>query len=156
MPGPFIFIATNRLRDGRFDAEQQRVPELVRFIEAHEPRLIAFNEYVNEDHSQVSVVQFHPDAASMEFHMGVVGDRARQAYAQTLEATTGIQVFGTPNMRTVLHCLPPRDWTEPGFMGLGMIYTAMPVTNAVPAVVAAEPGIKTLADLPVVTGRVRV
>jgi hypothetical protein len=96
MPGPFIFIATNRLRDGRFDAEQQRVPELVRFIEAREPRLIAFNEYVNEDHSQVSVVQFHPDAASMEFHMGVVGDRARQAYAQTLEATTGIQVFGTP------------------------------------------------------------
>jgi hypothetical protein len=96
MPGPFIFIATNRLRDRRFDAEQQRVPELVRFVEAHEPRLIAFNEYVNEDHSQVSVVQFHPDAASMEFHMGVVGDHAGQAYAQTLEATTGIQVFGTP------------------------------------------------------------
>lgn len=67
-----------------------------------------------------------------------------------------IQVFGVPNMRTVLHCLPPKDWPEEGFMGLGMIYTAMPVTNAVPAVVAAEPGIKTLADLPVVAGRVRV
>ena len=65
-----------------------------------------------------------------------------------------IQVFGLPNMRTVLHCLPPKDWTEPGFMGLGMIYTAMPVTNAVPAVVAAQPGIVTLADLPPVTGRV--
>jgi hypothetical protein len=64
-----------------------------------------------------------------------------------------IQVFGLPNMRTVLHCLPPADWTEPGFMGLGMIYTAMPVTNAVPYVVAAEPGIVTLADLPPVTGR---
>jgi 4-hydroxy-tetrahydrodipicolinate reductase len=67
-----------------------------------------------------------------------------------------IQVFGLPNMRTVLHCLPPEDWTEPGFMGLGMIYTAMPVTNAVPYVVAAEPGIVTLADLPPVTGRIRV
>jgi hypothetical protein len=33
----------------------------------------------------------------MEFHMGVVADRARQAYAQTLAATTGIQVFGTPS-----------------------------------------------------------
>ncbi len=65
-----------------------------------------------------------------------------------------IQVFGLPNMRTVLHCLPPKDWPEPGFMGLGMIYTAMPVTNAVPAVVAARPGIVTLADLPPVTGRV--
>jgi len=96
MPGPFIFIATNRLKDRRFGAEQQRVPELVRFVEAHEPRLIAFHEYVNEDHSQVSVVQIHPDAASMEFHMEAVAGHARQAYAQTLEATTGIQVFGTP------------------------------------------------------------
>src|SRR4051812_9420665 len=66
-----------------------------------------------------------------------------------------IQVFGTPNMRTVLHCLPPEGWTEPGFMGLGMIYTAMPVTNAVPYVVAAAPGIVTLADLPAITGRIR-
>jgi 4-hydroxy-tetrahydrodipicolinate reductase len=64
-----------------------------------------------------------------------------------------IQVFGVPNMRTVLHCLPPKDWAEPGFMGLGMIYTAMPVTNAIPAVVAAPPGIVTLKDLPPVTGR---
>ena len=96
MSGPFIFIATNRLRDGGFDAEQQRVPALSGFIEAHEPRLIAFNEYVNEERSEVTVVQVHPDAASFEFHLGVVGDRAREAYAQTLEATTGIQVFGTP------------------------------------------------------------
>lgn len=33
-------------------------------------------------------------------------------------------------------------------MGLAMIYTAMPVTNAVPYVVAAPPGIVTRADLP--------
>jgi 4-hydroxy-tetrahydrodipicolinate reductase len=64
-----------------------------------------------------------------------------------------VQVFGRPNYRTVLHCLPPADWDEGGFMGAGMIYTAMPVTNAVPYVVAAEPGIITLKDLPPVTGR---
>jgi hypothetical protein len=34
-----------------------------------------------------------------------------------------------------------------------MIYTAMPVTNAVPAVVAARPGIVALADLPPITAR---
>jgi len=102
--GPFIFIATNRLRDGRFDAEQQRVPALSGFIEAHEPRLIAFNEYANEERSEVTVVQVHPDAASFEFHLGVVGDRAREAYAQTLEATTSIGVFGTPS-ETILQML---------------------------------------------------
>lgn len=65
-----------------------------------------------------------------------------------------IQVFGLPNMRTVINCLPPKDWSEPGFGGLGGIYTAMPVTNAVPSVVAARPGIVTLAQLPPITGRV--
>jgi 4-hydroxy-tetrahydrodipicolinate reductase len=65
-----------------------------------------------------------------------------------------IQVFGLPNMRTVIQCLPPADWAEPGYMGLGMIYTALPVTNAIPYVVAAEPGIATLADLQPITGRV--
>ena len=64
-----------------------------------------------------------------------------------------IQVFGRPNFRTVIHCLPHADWDEEGFMGPGMIYTAMPATNALPYVVAAAPGVVTLKDLPVITGR---
>src|SRR5260221_11404187 len=87
MSGPFIFIATNRLRQGRFDAERQRVPELSRFIEANEPRLIAFNEYVNEDHTPGTVVQIHPDAASMAFHLRVDGHHAPHAHSACLERT---------------------------------------------------------------------
>jgi hypothetical protein len=92
MSGPFIFIATNRLKEGRFEDERKRVPQLCDFIEANEPRLIAFNEYASEDGTEVGVVQVHPDAASMEFHTGVVADRAARAYAETLDATTSIQV----------------------------------------------------------------
>ncbi len=106
-------------------------------------------------------------AGVMGYHRGWVGDR--NVVSVGFNWTMGshveppkplahghvIQVFGLPNMRTVVQCLPPKDWTEPGYMGLGMIYTAMPVTNAVPYVVAAAPGIATLADLPPVTGRLR-
>jgi hypothetical protein len=95
--GPFIFIATNRLKEGKLDDERKRVPGLCDYIEANEPRLIAFNEYVNENGTEVAVVQVHPDADSMEFHMQVVRERAARAYAETLEATTSIQVFGTPS-----------------------------------------------------------
>ena len=105
-------------------------------------------------------------AGVMGYHRGWVGDR--NVVSVGFNWTMGdhvtppkplahghvIQVFGVPNMRTVLHCLPPDGWTEPGFMGLGMIYTALPVTNAIPYVVAADPGIATLADLPPITGRV--
>jgi quinol monooxygenase YgiN len=93
---PFIVIATNRLKPDRLDAERDRVPGLVEFVEANEPRLIAFNEYVNEAGDEVTVVQVHPDAESMEAHMRIVRDRAQEAYAQTLDATVRIQVFGEP------------------------------------------------------------
>lgn len=104
MAGPFIFIATNRLKAGKLDAESARVPGLVEFIAANEPRLIAFHEYVNDEGTEVAVVQVHPDVDSFESHMGVVSERASRAYAETLEATTGIEVFGAPN-RTVLEML---------------------------------------------------
>jgi hypothetical protein len=51
---------------------------------------------VSVDRSQVSVVQVHPDAASLEADIEVVADRARQAYAQTLEVSTAVRVFGMP------------------------------------------------------------
>jgi hypothetical protein len=96
MPSPFIFIATNRLKPGKLDRERERVPGLVAFIEANEPRLIAFNEYVNQAGDEVTVVQVHPDAASMEAHMEIVRERALTAYAETLDATVRVQVFGEP------------------------------------------------------------
>ena len=96
MSSPFIFIATNRLKPGALDRERKRVPGLVEFIEANEPRLIAFNEYVNEAGDEVTVLQVHPDAASMEVHMEIVRDRAMEAYAETLDATVRVQVFGEP------------------------------------------------------------
>ena len=37
--------------------------------------------------------------------------------------------------------------------GLGQLITAMPVVNAIPAVIAARPGFLTQGDLPPVTGR---
>jgi hypothetical protein len=93
---PFIFIATNRLKPGKLGQERTRVPSLVEFVASSEPRLIAFNEYVNEDGDEVTVVQVHPDAASMEAHMAIVRERAQQAYAETLDATVRIHVFGMP------------------------------------------------------------
>ena len=104
MAGPFIFIATNRLKEGKLEAERLRVPGLSDFIEANEPRLIGFNEYANDQGTEVAVVQIHPDTESFEFHMGVVRERAARAYEETLDATTSIQVFGTPT-DTILEML---------------------------------------------------
>jgi hypothetical protein len=95
--GPFIFIATNKLKPGKLGDEQERVRALSGFIASNEPRLLAFNEYADESGAEVGVVQIHPDAASMHFHMNVIRERAASAYAETLDATTTVQVFGAPD-----------------------------------------------------------
>ena len=55
MSAPFIFIATNRLREGKLAAERDRAADLGSFIEATEPQILAFNEYVNDDGTEVHV-----------------------------------------------------------------------------------------------------
>ncbi len=62
-----------------------------------------------------------------------------------------VEIDGRPAVRSQLQILPPPDWDEPDFMGLGMIMTAMPAVNAIPAVCAAPAGIVTHRDLPLVT-----
>jgi hypothetical protein len=62
-----------------------------------------------------------------------------------------VEIDGRPKVRSRFQILPPDDWDEPDYMGLGMIMTALPAVNAIPAVCAARPGIVSYQDLPLVT-----
>lgn len=67
-----------------------------------------------------------------------------------------LQIDGRPTVRNVVSFAPPPDFgatTLEEFMVLGHIMTAMPVINAIPAVVNAAPGIVTYADLPLTLPR---
>lgn len=67
-----------------------------------------------------------------------------------------VDVEGQPRVRTRLEILPGKDFVARSFqdfMVLGMIGTAMPAIHAIPAVVAAPPGIVTYRGLPLVTAR---
>jgi hypothetical protein len=96
MTSAFIFVATNKVRDGKLDAEKARVPGWIRFIHDNEPRTIAFHEYVSADGTEVEYVQVHPDAASFEHHLRVLAEKSDLSYKQTLEGTTNIRMYGEP------------------------------------------------------------
>ena len=67
-----------------------------------------------------------------------------------------IEIAGRPTVRTTVQFLPPPDFeatTFADFMVLGMIMTAMPAINAIPNIVAAQPGIVTYTDLPLTLPR---
>lgn len=65
-----------------------------------------------------------------------------------------VEVEGDPNLRIKLDLWPDEDMSTmdvDDFRSIGMRITATPAVNAIPAVVAAAPGIATYADLPTVT-----
>jgi hypothetical protein len=96
MSGPFIFIATTKVREGKLEGEKQRVPGWIDFIHSSEPRLIAFHEYLSEDGHEVDYVQIHPDTDSFENHLRVVESSGR-TYTETLEGTNNIRIYGAPS-----------------------------------------------------------
>ncbi|HTR71034.1 MAG TPA: dihydrodipicolinate reductase [Mycobacteriales bacterium] len=66
-----------------------------------------------------------------------------------------IEVRGHPQVNVRAEVLP-QDFTSMSMqdmLAIGSVITAMPVVNAIPAVVAARPGIVTYADLPAQTSR---
>ncbi|MET7772223.1 dihydrodipicolinate reductase [Nocardia sp. NPDC005366] len=67
-----------------------------------------------------------------------------------------ITIDGRPTVNMTVGFLPPPDFqaeTIADFMVLGHIMTAMPPIHAIPAVVAAAPGIVTYNDLPLILPR---
>jgi quinol monooxygenase YgiN len=110
MSGPFTFIGTYSIKSGKLEETKKHLQELVDLVETNEPRLIAFNFYLDPQANTLSCVQVHPDAASMEFHMKVLAEHIRDAF-DYLEKTQSEQVYGTPS-DTLMEKL--RDFGEPG------------------------------------------
>lgn len=73
MTEPIVFIDSSEIREGKLEELKMAIRDLVEYVQSNEPRPIAYNVYLNESGSRMTVVQVHPDSASMEFHMKVAG-----------------------------------------------------------------------------------
>ena len=96
MSEPFIFVGTHRISEGKLEEFKRDCRKLVELVQENEPQLMSFNFYFNEDETEVSVVQVHPDADSMLLHMQVAREHITEATEEQL-ITKEIQVFGSPN-----------------------------------------------------------
>lgn len=95
MSEPIVFIDRSEIREGKLEELKTAMKELAEFVEANEPRTIAYDVYVDEAGSRVTVVQVHPDSASMEFHMKAAGHLFPR-FADLLELVT-MDVYGEPS-----------------------------------------------------------
>lgn len=98
MTEPFIVISTWRIKEDKLEDLKRFQREFAEIIQANEPQLIAFNAFYNDDGTEMTSIQVHPDAASMEFHLKVLretlGD-AMSAVAEFVEPMS-LEYYGTP------------------------------------------------------------
>ena len=90
-----LYVDSSEVREGALDALKPAIRELVEFVEANEPRLIAYNVYLGEDGTKMTVVNVHPDSASLEYHLAVAGPLFRR-FVQ-LVTLSSIHIYGEPS-----------------------------------------------------------
>ena len=95
MPGPFIFISQSKVKEGKLEDFRRLLREMAEFVEANEPRVVAFEAYLSDDDTEVTGVQIHPDADSMAHHMQVAFEKIME-FDQLLD-TKSVEVYGVPN-----------------------------------------------------------
>jgi hypothetical protein len=95
MSEPIVFVDSSEIREGKLKELKTAIHDLVEFVESNEPRPIAYNVYLNESGTRMTVVQVHPDSASMEFHMKVAGSAFRK-FVELIRLST-MDIYGKPS-----------------------------------------------------------
>ena len=99
MAEPILYIDTSEIRPGREETVHRLMTDLVAFVEQHEPRLIAYEFFVDDKRQIMTCVALHRDSASMEFHMDIGWERFR-SFAEHIEQRS-IDVYGEVSDKVV-------------------------------------------------------
>jgi hypothetical protein len=93
--GAILVVDSSDIRPGKLAEVKAGVEELVAFVEANEAEPLAYDIYFDEAGTQMTVVQIHPDSASLERHMTIAGPIFRRFAA--LLTLARVDVYGGPS-----------------------------------------------------------
>ena len=95
MAEPIVAIDVSGVREGRLEDVRSAIRELAAFVDANEPTPILYNAYLDGSSNQLTVIQVHPDSASLEQHMTIAGP-AFPKFAELIRMRS-MDVYGEPS-----------------------------------------------------------
>jgi quinol monooxygenase YgiN len=95
MSEPIVVVDSSEIREGKADELKAALEELVEFVEANEGDPIAYSVYFDESGTRMTVVQIHPNSASMELYMKVAGPVFRK-FSELLTLSR-VDFYGKPS-----------------------------------------------------------
>jgi quinol monooxygenase YgiN len=99
MRDPIVFVDTSEIREGKLEELRRAVAELAEFVEANEAETVSYQVFFSDGGRLMTVLQVHPDSASMERHMEVAGPVFAK-FADLLVLRT-IDIYGSPSEKVV-------------------------------------------------------
>ena len=78
MSSPVLVVDSSDIREGKLEEVKEGVDDLVAFVQANEAEPLAYEIYFDQAGRQMTVVQIHPDSASLERHLTVAAPVFRQ------------------------------------------------------------------------------
>jgi quinol monooxygenase YgiN len=96
---PIVIIDTSDIREGKLEELRLAVAELAEFVDANETETISYQVFFGDDDRQMTVLQIHPDSASMELHMEVAAPVFAK-FADLLVLRT-IDIYGSPSEKVL-------------------------------------------------------
>lgn len=96
MTDPIIYVGTHRIKEGALEVARDGSVQMGEYLEANHPRMIHFGIYIDDEAHEMTVIQVHPDQASMLQHLEIARDKIAQAYG-FLEGTEKIEIYGSPD-----------------------------------------------------------
>ena len=99
MSQALVFVDTSEIHEGKLEGLREAVAELAALVEANETEAISYQVFFSDDGRRMTVVQMHPDSASMERHMEIAGP-VFAGFADLLTLRT-MDVYGTASAKVL-------------------------------------------------------
>ena len=99
MAEPLIVLDTSEIREGKREELERGIAELAAFVETNESDPISYQVFFGDDGRLMTVLQIHPDSASMERHMQLAGP-VFASFADLVVLRT-IDIYGSPSEEVV-------------------------------------------------------
>ena len=99
MAEPLIVLDTSEIREGKREELERGIAELAAFVESTETDPISYQVFFGDDGRVMTVLQVHPDSASMERHMELAGPVFAK-FADLVVLRT-IDIYGSPSEKVL-------------------------------------------------------
>jgi hypothetical protein len=94
MSDTIVLLDRSTVREGKLVELKRAMKELASFVDENEPLPFSSNVYFDGGETEMTVLQVHPDAASMEQHMRIAAQEFPQ-FAELVDLRI-MEVFGEP------------------------------------------------------------